>query len=179
MWTMGATLLDDCYISGCLHYNDVIMGPWRFKSPPSPLFTQPFIQAQIKENIKLRITGLCAGNSPVTGEFPTQRASNAEHVSIWRRHHIKICTLHDAYKLMEAKWSYKIHGCTVSHIIQSPYLLQPVYVTPCAWVWLAYIMHLSWGVLRLVPIIVAESRVQKSWLRECTKSQLFDAIPSD
>ena len=24
---------------------------------------------------------------PVTGEFPTQMASNAENVSIWRRHH--------------------------------------------------------------------------------------------
>ena len=32
---------------------------------------------------KLRVTGLCAGNSPVTGEFPTQMASNAENVSIW------------------------------------------------------------------------------------------------
>ena len=29
---------------------------------------------------------LCAGNSPVTGEFPAQRASNAENVSIWWRH---------------------------------------------------------------------------------------------
>ena len=36
---------------------------------------------------KLRVTGLCAGNSPVTGEFPTQRASNVENVSIWWRHH--------------------------------------------------------------------------------------------
>ena len=27
------------------------------------------------------------GNSPVPGEFPTQRASNAENVSIWWRHH--------------------------------------------------------------------------------------------
>ena len=25
--------------------------------------------------------------SPVTGEFPAQRASNAENVSIWWRHH--------------------------------------------------------------------------------------------
>ena len=36
---------------------------------------------------KLRATGLCAGNSPGTGEFPAQRASNAENVSIWWRHH--------------------------------------------------------------------------------------------
>ena len=37
---------------------------------------------------KLRITGLCVGNSPVTSEFPTQRASNEENVSIWWRHHV-------------------------------------------------------------------------------------------
>ena len=36
---------------------------------------------------KLRLTGLCVGNSPVTGEFPAQMASNAENVSIWWRHH--------------------------------------------------------------------------------------------
>ena len=31
-----------------------------------------------KKTAKLRVTGLCEGNSPVTGEFPTQMASNAE-----------------------------------------------------------------------------------------------------
>ena len=31
--------------------------------------------------------GLCAGNSPVTGEFPAKMASNAENVSIWWRRH--------------------------------------------------------------------------------------------
>ena len=36
---------------------------------------------------KLRVTGLCAGNSPGTGEFPAQMASYAENVSIWWRHH--------------------------------------------------------------------------------------------
>ena len=40
-----------------------------------------------KETSKLRVTGLCEGNSPVTGEFPAQRANNAENVSIWWRHH--------------------------------------------------------------------------------------------
>ena len=39
------------------------------------------------ETSKLRVTGLCAVNSPVTGEFPAQMASNAENVSIWCRHH--------------------------------------------------------------------------------------------
>ena len=40
-----------------------------------------------KKTSKLRVTGLCEVNSLVTGEFPTQRASNTENVSIWWRHH--------------------------------------------------------------------------------------------
>ena len=39
-----------------------------------------------KKPSKLRVTGLCEGNSPVTGEFSVQRANNAENVSIWWRH---------------------------------------------------------------------------------------------
>ena len=41
---------------------------------------------------KLRVTGLCEGNSPVTGEFPAQKASNAENASIWLRHHGALIT---------------------------------------------------------------------------------------
>ena len=40
-----------------------------------------------KKTPKLRVTGICEGNSPVTGEFPAQTASNVENVSIWWRHH--------------------------------------------------------------------------------------------
>ena len=41
------------------------------------------------KNIKApRHWPLCAGNSPVTGEFHAQMASDAENVSIWWRHHI-------------------------------------------------------------------------------------------
>ena len=35
-----------------------------------------------KKISKLRVTGLCARNLPVTGEFPAQMASNVENVSI-------------------------------------------------------------------------------------------------
>ena len=41
-----------------------------------------------KKASKLRVTGLCAGNSPGTGEFPAQMASYAENVSIWWHHHV-------------------------------------------------------------------------------------------
>ena len=40
-----------------------------------------------KKTPKLCVTGLCAGKSPETREFPAQRASNGENVSIWWRHH--------------------------------------------------------------------------------------------
>ena len=36
---------------------------------------------------KLRVTGLCEGNPKVIGGFPSQRANNAENVSIWLHHH--------------------------------------------------------------------------------------------
>ena len=39
-----------------------------------------------KKISKLRITGLCERNSPVTSEVPAQTASNEENVSIWWRH---------------------------------------------------------------------------------------------
>ena len=41
-----------------------------------------------KKTSKLRVTGLCVGNSPGTGEFPAQMASYAENASIWWRHHV-------------------------------------------------------------------------------------------
>ena len=47
-----------------------------------------------KKTSKLRVTGLCEGNSQVTGEFPAQRASNAEYVSIWWCHHGLVSLLH-------------------------------------------------------------------------------------
>ena len=60
---------------------------WSLKSPASRLFTQPFIQTQIKENIKApRHWPLC-GEFTGTGEFPAQMASYAENASIWWRHH--------------------------------------------------------------------------------------------
>ena len=57
-----------------------------------------------KKTSKLRVTGLCAGNSPVPDESPHKRASNAEKVSsIWWRHHVHLvaifvnCTLRDLF----------------------------------------------------------------------------------
>ena len=68
---------------------------WRHNGPDSISNHQPHdclhnrvFRRRSKETSKLRVTGLCAGNSPETGEFPAQMASNAEKVSIWWRHHV-------------------------------------------------------------------------------------------
>ena len=50
-------------------------------SPPHDCLLNRLFRRRPKKISKLRVTGLCAGNSPVTGEFPAQRASNAENVS--------------------------------------------------------------------------------------------------
>ena len=54
--------------------------------PPDCLLHHLF-RHRSKKTSKLRVTGLCEGNSPVTSEFPAQMGSDAEHVSIWWRHH--------------------------------------------------------------------------------------------
>ena len=55
---------------------------------------------RLKKTSKLRVTGLCARNSPGTGEFPAQMASNAENASIWLRHHGQDAGMYsDAYKI--------------------------------------------------------------------------------
>ena len=56
--------------------------------PPGCLLNRLF-RRKSKKTSKLRVTGLCAGNSPGTGEFSAQMASYAENVSIWWRHHVE------------------------------------------------------------------------------------------
>ena len=66
------------------HYNecDGISNHRRLKCLLKRLFRH-----RSKKTSKLCLTGLCEGNSPGTGEFPAQRASNAENVPIWWCHH--------------------------------------------------------------------------------------------
>ena len=45
------------------------------------------LRRRSKKTSELRVTGLCVGNSPGTGEFPAQMASCAENVFISWRHH--------------------------------------------------------------------------------------------
>ena len=67
---------------------------WRHNGPDSVSNHQPYdcslnrlFRRRSNKTSKLRVTDLCAGHSPVTGEFPAQMASNPENVFIWWCHH--------------------------------------------------------------------------------------------
>ena len=42
------------------------------------VYSTAYSKRRSKKASKLRVTGICKGNSPVTGEFPAQKASNVE-----------------------------------------------------------------------------------------------------
>ena len=80
--------------------NHIISLQWRYNGRDGVSNYQPrdyllnrLSMYKSKEASKLRVTGLCAGNSPVTGEFHAQMDSNAENVSIWWRHHVENCVM--------------------------------------------------------------------------------------
>ena len=82
-YTGGACMSGDSAGIGPLreHYNDVS------NHQPHHCLLSRLFGLRSKKTSKLRVAGLCVGNSPVTGEFSAQMASNAEIVSIWWCHH--------------------------------------------------------------------------------------------
>ena len=108
---MKSTLVED---------TDLFIWPlqWRYSGRDSVSNHQPrewllkrLIRHRSKKTSKLRVTGLCAGNSPETGEFPPQRASNAENVSIWWRHRAYFTAIMDKILFVSVIWSYMEYLC--------------------------------------------------------------------
>ena len=70
---------------------------------PNDCLPNRLFRHRSKKTSKLRVTGLCEGNSPVIGEFAAQMASNAENVSIWWRYHGII----ESFKYNRARFNAK------------------------------------------------------------------------
>ena len=82
------------YTDGIWHHNDVIMSALASQiTSLTIIYSTVYSRRGSKKTSKFRVTGLRARNSPVTGEFPAQRASNAEIASIWWRHHGEVWRL--------------------------------------------------------------------------------------
>ena len=107
------------------HYNDVIMS---LMASQITSLTTVYLTVYSKKTSKLRVTGLCEGNSSVTGEFPAQRASNAENVSIWWRHQESLVSL--MMRSLEPKWmAWKmlcIRNTGTQYYLQNAYYHHPL-----------------------------------------------------
>ena len=78
----------NCIDKDCEHYNDVTIGVIASQITSLTIaYSTAYPDADQKKTSEPRDTGLCAGNSPGTGEFPAQMASYTGNVSIWWRHH--------------------------------------------------------------------------------------------
>ena len=74
---------------------------------PHDCLINRLFRCRSKKISTLRVTGLCKGNSPVTGEIPAQMASNAESVSIWWYLGISIRRPHMGILIHFGTWNYK------------------------------------------------------------------------
>ena len=99
-------------------------GVWNHQ--PQDCLLNRLFRRRSKKASKLRVTGLRAGNSRVTGEFPAQMASDAENVSIWWCHHGK-----EQMDICEGKYvvSRGIKLCVSSCIL--PKELRSIFRWPC------------------------------------------------
>ena len=96
-----------------IHYSDVTMGTMVSQMTGLTIVYSTVYSGADKNTPKLRVTGLCAGNSLVTGEFQAKMASNAENVSIWWRHHAmdsSVCACVYGKNRINNLISHKVHA---------------------------------------------------------------------
>ena len=85
---------DEVAIMSGFHYNDVIM-----RSTASQITSLPIVYQTVYSSTDQRKHQLAPSHWPLWGEFtgdrwiPAQKASNAENVSIWWRHHVNASPL--------------------------------------------------------------------------------------
>ena len=70
------------------HYCDVLMSAMLSQITGVHYLFRHLFRRRSKKRSKLRVDGLCEGNPPVTGGFPSQRASDAGNISIWWCYHV-------------------------------------------------------------------------------------------
>ena len=111
--TMQFTLVSNSHVRG--RFGKTLR--WRHNGRDSVSNLQPhdcllnrLFRRRSKKTSKLRVTGLCVENSPGTGEFPAQMASNAENVSIWWRHHEMSVCRENTVKQNKTKQKGKKHN---------------------------------------------------------------------
>ena len=106
------------------HYSDVRLNAITSQITCVLMVCSTVCSARVKENIEAPRHWPLRGDFPVTGDFPSQRASNAEHVSIWCRHH-------DNNKL-EHIWYFKT-GCCLGGVSALSFIIYGI-INACSMV---------------------------------------------
>ena len=106
-WISWSTSLSTCiwYIWN-IYVCIITMTRWRLKSPALTVYSG----AGQRKKSKLRITGLCVGNSPVTGEFPeksslTRKMFPFDDVIMCVEPYIMLGTLEHNHVLLKSSFS--------------------------------------------------------------------------
>ena len=75
-------------LTNCWHHNDVIMGAIASQITSLTIVYSTFYSgADQRKHQSSASLSFVWGNSPETGEFPAQMATNTEYISTWWRHH--------------------------------------------------------------------------------------------
>ena len=107
------SVMQQAYQNHDIHYNYVIMGAMTSQiTILTIVYSTVLFRRRSKKTSNLRVTGLCAGNSPVTGEFPAQMASNQLSAKCF---HLMTSSwswlLLREYISKQPKWVYVIFYC--------------------------------------------------------------------
>ena len=132
------------------HFNNCVALWWRHNGRDGVSNHQPhdcllncLFRRRSNKTSKLRVTGLCVGNSQGTGEFLAQMASNAENVSIsWRHHDMKAHDVNNNSTIQSFKMLFylfishhTIHA-TLMDIFWWPFIQFKYAILHCIWEYL-------------------------------------------
>ena len=97
-WVQGLRWVTECTMDltyfpfdtqvSAIHYSDVIMSAMASQiTRLTIVYSIVYSSANQRKHQSSASLAFVWGNSPVTGEFPAQMASNSGNISIWWRHH--------------------------------------------------------------------------------------------
>ena len=128
---------------------------WRHNAHDSVSNHQPhycllnrLVRRKSKKTSKLRVTGLCAGNSPETDEFPAQMASNAETVSIWWRHHVDILNTPESTDVVQPILISTRIAQEISKNTAALWLLNCYITPPSEWAGVKMFLYISFRMIK-------------------------------
>ena len=126
-----------------VHHNGVIMRAMASEiTSLATVYSTVYSRRRYKKIPKLRVSGLCEGNSLVTGEFPAQRSSDVENVSIWWRHHV-LCLFR--LDLLKPTLDSRNHATTTESRFKMADKYQRKVKTICLYIHNSLFVHKSYG----------------------------------